>query len=159
MFWNCLEQQGQNTMAMQCFTASLASLHLQQEMQRCQLQGPKKPQVKEGHHWWTGPVEVVLSTQSTLDDALMEQEIALFRRLRRRLWKLLRVAWVKNFLTDSWLIAGGMLHPEGRKLHRDKTIPYHLTPQCGRGKIFFGILTRRLTTFMLDNDYMDTSVQ
>ncbi|KAK0147793.1 Chloride channel protein 2 [Merluccius polli] len=27
------------------------------------------------------------------------------------------------------------------------------------GKIFFGILARRLTTFMLDNDYMDTSVQ
>ena len=26
-------------------------------------------------------------------------------------------------------------------------------------KTFFGILARRLTTFMLDNDYMDTSVQ
>ena len=47
-----------------------------------------------------------------------------------------------NFLTDGWLVA----------------IPYHLTHHV-KGKIFFGILARRLTTFMLDNDYMDTLVQ
>ena len=54
-----------------------------------------------------------------------------------------------------------MLHPEGRKLHRDQTILYHLTPQHGRQNLLWDSgkeANPNPNPFMLD-DYMDTSVQ
>ncbi|KAK0138094.1 hypothetical protein N1851_025636 [Merluccius polli] len=80
------------------------------------------------------------------------------KRLRRRLWKLLRVAWTKNFLTDVWLVAEGCFILKEENSTEIKQFRTILLLNV-EGKIFFGILARRLTTFMLDNDYMDTSVQ
>ncbi|XP_056314571.1 uncharacterized protein LOC130229674 [Danio aesculapii] len=79
-------------------------------------------------------------------------------RLRRRLWKLLRVAWKKDFLADSWLVAEGCFIPkEGNSsgIKQFRTISLLNV----EGKIFLGILAKRLTSFMMDNGYMDTSVQ
>ena len=38
-----------------------------------------------------------------------------------------------------WRLVGcwGMLHPKGRKFHRDQTIPYRLTPQRGRQNLLW----------------------
>lgn len=79
------------------------------------------------------------------------------KRLRRRLWRLLKVSWRKNYLAESWLVAEGSFIPK-KKLYKHEAIPNHLTSQWGR-EIFFGILAKRLTTFMLDNNYIDNSVQ
>lgn len=68
-------------------------------------------------------------------------------RLTSQLWKLLRVAWRKNFLAGDWLIADW--------IKQFCTISL-LNVEA---KIFFGILVKRLSTFMLANGYMDTSVQ
>lgn len=79
-------------------------------------------------------------------------------RLRKRLWKLLRVAWKKTFLNDDWLVAEGCFIPKEENssgIKQFRTISL-LNVEA---KIFLGILAKRLTTFMLDNGYMDTSVQ
>lgn len=79
-------------------------------------------------------------------------------RLKRRLWKLLRVAWRKDFLADSWLVAEGCFIPKEENsigIKQFRTISLLNV----EGKIFLGILAKRLTTFMVDNGYMDTSVQ
>ena len=79
-------------------------------------------------------------------------------RLRKRLWKLLAVAWRKNFLADDWLVAEGCFIPKEENstgIKQFRTISL-LNVEA---KIFLGILAKRLTTFMLDNGYMDTSVQ
>ncbi len=74
-------------------------------------------------------------------------------RLRKRLWKLLKVAWRKDFLAEDWFVAEGCFNSIGIKQFRTISL------LNGKGKIFLGILAKRLTTFMLDNEYMDTSVQ
>lgn len=79
-------------------------------------------------------------------------------RLKRRLWKLLRVAWKKDILADSWLVAEGCFiskEENSAGIKQFRTISLLNT----EGKIFLRILAKRLTTFMLDNTYMDTSVQ
>lgn len=80
------------------------------------------------------------------------------KRLRKRLWKLLRVAWRKNFLAEDWLAAEGCFIAEEENSTRIKQL-HTISLHNGKAKIFLGILTKRLTTFMLDNLYMDTSVQ
>ncbi|KAK0154155.1 hypothetical protein N1851_003779 [Merluccius polli] len=79
-------------------------------------------------------------------------------KLRRRHWKLLRVAWRKNFLADGWLVAEGCFIPKEENSTEIKQFQT-ISLLNVEGKIFFGILLWRLTTFMLDNDYMYTSDQ
>lgn len=79
-------------------------------------------------------------------------------RLRKRLWKLLRVAWRKNFLADEWLVAEGCFIPKEENSSNIKESRTILLLSV-EGKIFLGILAKRLTSFMLENGYMDASVQ
>lgn len=79
-------------------------------------------------------------------------------RLRRRLWKLLKAVWRRNRLPDDWLIAEGCFIPKEENslsIKQFRTISFLNV----EGKIFFGILVSRLTTFLLSNKYIDTSVQ
>ena len=79
-------------------------------------------------------------------------------RLRRLLWKLLRLAWRKNFLADGWLFAEGCFILKEENSTEIKQ--FHTISLLNvAGKISIGILARRLTTFKLDNDHMYTSVQ
>lgn len=77
--------------------------------------------------------------------------------------RLLRVAWRKNFLADNWLVAEGCFTPKETNFTEIKQ--FHTIALLNvEGKIFLWILVRRLTTFMVDNgyvqhDFMDTSVQ
>lgn len=80
------------------------------------------------------------------------------KRLRRRLWRSLNVAWRKNSLADDWLVAEGCCFP------KEENSTYisqfgTLSLLNAEGNILLGILAERLTNFMFDNKYTDTSVQ
>jgi len=72
--------------------------------------------------------------------------------LRRRLWKLLKAVRRGNRLPDEWL----SLFPEENSLSIKQFCTISLLNL--EGKIFFGILASRLTTFLLSKKYIDTSV-
>lgn len=68
------------------------------------------------------------------------------------------MAWKKDFLVDSWLVTEGCFIPKEKNstgINQFRTISLLNV----EGKLFLGILAKRLTTFMVDNGYMDTSVQ
>ena len=79
-------------------------------------------------------------------------------KLLRRLWSLLRVVWRKGTVPKCWQVAEGCLAPKEKN---SKTINQFRTISLlsVEGKIFFSILAKRLTTYMLGNKYVDTSVQ
>lgn len=60
------------------------------------------------------------------------------------------MAWKKDFLVDSWLVAEGCFIPKEENstgIKQFRTIPLLNV----KGKIFLGILANRLTSFMMDN--------
>lgn len=71
------------------------------------------------------------------------------------MWKLLKVAWRKNYLPESWLVSEGCFIPKEDDSNYLKLFQTILLLNL-EGKIFFGILAKRLTTFQLDNNYIDT---
>lgn len=75
------------------------------------------------------------------------------KRLRTCLWKLLRVAWKKDFLADSWLVAEGCFIPEEENSKGIKQFRA-ISLLNIEGKIFLGILAKRLTSFMLDGTWV-----
>jgi len=79
-------------------------------------------------------------------------------KLLRRLWSLLRVVWRKGTIPTCWQQAEGCLTP---KEENSKTIEQFRTISLlsVEGKIFFAILARRLTSYMTQNAYINTSVQ
>ena len=52
----------------------------------------------------------------------------------------------------------GLFHPERGKVGKHHSVWNHLLTECG-GKIFFSVLARRMTSYMTENSYVDTSVQ
>lgn len=73
------------------------------------------------------------------------------------------MAYIKNCLekaTCSIRVAKGCssLHPKGRKLQGDQSIQEH-SPSERREEIFFSVLAKRMTTYLLENNYIDTSCQ
>ena len=79
-------------------------------------------------------------------------------KLLRRLWSLLRTVWRKGTVPSCWQSAEGCLAPKEKN---SKTINQFRTISLlsVEGKIFFSILAKRLTTYMLENEYVDISVQ
>jgi len=79
-------------------------------------------------------------------------------RLLQRLWKLLKVVWRKVQMPDSWLMSEGCFiqkEEDSKTLKQFRTIPLLNV----KGNVFLSILAKQLTTYMLANNYMDTSVQ
>ncbi|KAI8490806.1 hypothetical protein Bbelb_315990 [Branchiostoma belcheri] len=76
----------------------------------------------------------------------------------RVLWKLMQVAWRKKCVPVSWRRAGGVLIPKERV---SSTIDQfrNISLLNVEGKLFFTILAKRLTSFLLSNSYIDTQVQ
>ncbi|KAI8482700.1 hypothetical protein Bbelb_395800 [Branchiostoma belcheri] len=76
----------------------------------------------------------------------------------RVLWKLMQVAWRKKCVPVSWRRAGGVLIPKERV---SSTIDQfrNISLLNVEGKLFFTILAKRLTGFLLSNSYIDTQVQ
>ncbi|XP_057673103.1 uncharacterized protein LOC130904394 [Corythoichthys intestinalis] len=78
--------------------------------------------------------------------------------LLRRLWKLLRRVWVKGSIPASWKRAEGCFIPkemDSSDISQFRTISL-LSVEC---KIFFSVLAKRLTTYIVKNNYVDTSIQ
>jgi len=76
----------------------------------------------------------------------------------RRLWSLSRVVWRKGKIPSCWQVAEGIFTPkekDGKYITQFRTISL-LNME---GTIFYSVLAKRLTKFMTDNNYVDTSVQ
>ena len=79
-------------------------------------------------------------------------------RLARRLAWLLKAVWRKGKLCNEWLQSEGVFIPkqeDAKHLGEFRTISLHNV----EGKVFMAVLARRISTFLLQNGYMDTSVQ
>lgn len=75
--------------------------------------------------------------------------------LRRCLWKLLNMAWRKKFLPETWLcVKGCFIHKEEDS--KDIKQFWTISLLNVAGKIFFEILSKRLTTLLLANNYTNT---
>ncbi|XP_062568263.1 uncharacterized protein LOC134230448 [Saccostrea cucullata] len=80
------------------------------------------------------------------------------QRLTKRLWKLIRVIWRRDRLADSWYRAEGCFIPKEEKseaLKQFRTISLLNV----EGKIYLAILARRMSRYMLENQYIDIAVQ
>ena len=79
-------------------------------------------------------------------------------KLLRRLWQLLKVVWRKGTVPDCWKQAEGCFVPKEKD---SKTVKQFRTISLlnVEGKIFFSILANRMTSYMLSNQYINTSVQ
>ncbi|XP_028292553.1 uncharacterized protein LOC114455485 [Gouania willdenowi] len=79
-------------------------------------------------------------------------------RLLHRLWKILRVIWRKGKVADQWRQAEGVWIPKEEKSQNINQFRA-ISLLSVEGKIFFSLVSRRLTDFLLKNSYIDTSVQ
>ncbi|XP_062585204.1 uncharacterized protein LOC134246875 [Saccostrea cucullata] len=80
------------------------------------------------------------------------------QRLTKRLWKLIRVVWRRGRFTDSWYRAEGCFIPKEEKsetLKQFRTISLLNV----EGKIYLAILARRMSRYMLENQYIAIAVQ
>ncbi|XP_061733213.1 uncharacterized protein LOC133536595 [Nerophis ophidion] len=79
-------------------------------------------------------------------------------RLLHRLWRILKVIWRRGKVADQWRQAEGVWIPKEEKsknINQFRTISLLSV----EGKIFFSLMARRLTDYLLKNSYIDTSVQ
>ena len=78
--------------------------------------------------------------------------------LTRRLWRLLKVMWRKKEIPSAWLLAEGCFVP---KEENSSTLDQfrEILLLSIEGKIFWSIVVKWLTTFLVKNNYIDTSVQ
>ena len=79
-------------------------------------------------------------------------------RLTRRLWLLLKAIWRKEKVPEEWQLAEGIFTPK-EKDSKDISQFRTISLLNVEGKIFFSILAKRLTSYLLKNNYVDTSVQ
>ena len=73
------------------------------------------------------------------------------------LWKLLREAYTKKFIADNWGLADGIHIPkekDSRKIEQFRPISLFNV----EGKIFFGVIAKRMTRFVINNGYVNTSI-
>ncbi|XP_029688563.1 uncharacterized protein [Takifugu rubripes] len=76
----------------------------------------------------------------------------------QHLWKALKVIWRRGRVADQWRCAEGLWIPkeeDSKNINQFRTISLLSV----EGKVFFSIVSRRLTEFLLKNNYTDTSVQ
>ena len=78
--------------------------------------------------------------------------------LLKELWKILRIIWRRGRVAKQWRYASGVWIPKeenSKSIDQFRTISLLNT----ESKIFFSVMSRRLTKYLLRNDYIDTSVQ
>ena len=78
--------------------------------------------------------------------------------LLRRLWKLLKVLWKKGTLPQEWMLADGFYVP---KEENSENIDQFrgISLLSVEAKIYFSVFASRITSYMVNNNYLDTSVQ
>ncbi len=76
----------------------------------------------------------------------------------KRLFRILRCAWAKKIVCKEWQTAEGIFIPKERESVRlDQFRPISLLNV--EGKIFFAVIAKRLSNFLVGNGYVDTTVQ
>ena len=86
---------------------------------------------------------------------------ALYKRcpaLAKRLWKLLRVVWHTKKVQTSWLCADGCFVPKEENASKLDSFR-EISLLSVEGKIFWAVISKRLTSYLLQNKYVDTAVQ
>ena len=74
------------------------------------------------------------------------------------LWKLLRIAHIKKFIAEDWGLADGIYLPkEKNSKNLEQFRPISLLNV--EGKIFFGVIAKRMMKFVLNNKSVNTSIQ
>ena len=74
------------------------------------------------------------------------------------LWKLLREAYTKKLIAENWGLADGIHIPKEKDSRKiDQFQPISLLNV--EGKIFFGVIAKRMTRFVINNGYANTSIQ
>ena len=74
------------------------------------------------------------------------------------LWRLMRVAWKKGIIPKAWRRAGGVLIPKEKdSTNIDQFRPISLLNV--EGKMFFSIMASRITTYLQQNNLIDTTAQ
>ena len=79
-------------------------------------------------------------------------------RVLRKLTVLLQQAWKTGIIPQEWCLADGIWIPK----EMQSSGITHFRPISllnVEGEIFFGVLARRMTTFLMSNHYINTSVQ
>ena len=110
---------------------------------------------------WTEMQEVVRATRSASAPGPSGVLYIVCKRCKgvlQILWKILRVIWRRGKIVEQWRFAKGVWIPkeEGSKLLDQFRLISLLNTES---KIFFSLLSRRLSDFFLGNGYIDTSVQ
>ena len=73
-------------------------------------------------------------------------------------WKLLRVTHIKKFIAEDWELADGIYIPkEKNSKNLEQFRPISLLNV--EGKIFFGVIAKRMMRFVLNNKFVNTSIQ
>ena len=79
-------------------------------------------------------------------------------RLLKRLWKLIKIVWRKGVVPRGWQLAEGCFVPKEESaegLHQFRSISLLSV----EGKMYFSPLSKQISQFLLENHYIDTSVQ
>jgi len=78
-------------------------------------------------------------------------------RVLHKLWRILKVIWRRVKVSHQWSYVEGVWIP---KVEESKNISQFRTISLlsVEGKVFFKIVARRLTDYLLRNSYIDTSV-
>ncbi|KAJ8393294.1 hypothetical protein AAFF_G00061950 [Aldrovandia affinis] len=79
-------------------------------------------------------------------------------RVLKLLWTLMRVTWNKQSIPSEWQRAMAVSIP---KQQNAKTIEQFRSIALlnVEGKLFFSVMARRMTTYLMENNYIDTSCQ
>ena len=79
-------------------------------------------------------------------------------KLLCRLWKLLRAIWIHQRVLEEWNSAEGIYVPKEEK----STVIgqfQQISLLSVERKIFYSIVAKRITEFLLKNEYIDTAIQ
>ena len=75
-----------------------------------------------------------------------------------RLYKLIKVVWRQQKIPECWQCAEGCLIPKEENSRHIKQF-CTIALLSVEGKIFFSLMSQRMTAYMLENNYLDVSVQ
>ena len=110
---------------------------------------------------WKEIKEVVKADRTSVDAGPNGVPYKVYKRcpdILKLLWKVLQTIWRRGRVADQWRQAEGVWIPKEEKskeIDQFRIVSLLNT----EGKIFFSILSRRLSKFLIMNEYIDTSVQ
>ena len=124
---------------------------------------PTKPEVKfdTSELKWSEVTAFVRKARAGSAEGPNGLSYKLFKRcpgVLKILWRILKVLWRRSIVPEEWAKAEGVYIPkEQGSTEIDQFRPISLLNVDG--KVFFGVLAKRLTHFVMSNGFIDVSVQ